>query len=105
MSVRATGRYLRFSARKGKLIADLIRGKRVEDAVNVLKFTPKAAAGQVAKVLDSAVANASQDQSVNVDNLVVKEIFVDQGPTMRRFMVSLRWDETFRSQWEIPLVA
>ena len=86
MAAKAKGMYLRFSSRKGRLVADMIRGKRVEEALNLLKFTPKMAARHIRKVVDSAVANAGQKEGVNVDNLVVKEIFIDQGPTMRRFM-------------------
>jgi len=86
MAAKAKAKYLRLSSRKGKLISDMIRGKPVEEALNILRFTPKKAAREIEKVVKSAVANADQDPAMNVDNLVVKRIFVDQGPTMRRFM-------------------
>ena len=67
------------------LAADLIRGKKSEEALNLLSFTPKAAAKIVLKLLKSAVANATQ-KKIDVDRLYVKTVTVDQGPTMKRFM-------------------
>jgi len=66
-------------------VADLIRGKGSEEALNILTFTKKAAARIVIKLLKSAIANATQKKSVDVDRLYVKKITVDQGPTMKRF--------------------
>ena len=68
-----------------RLVADLVRGKKVEDALNILMFTPKGSAPVIAKLLKSAVANAGQKEGVDVDTLVVKRIAVDEGPTMKRF--------------------
>jgi len=85
METVAAGKYLRISASKARLVAHLIRGKKVEDALNILAFTPKAASPLIAKVLHSAIANAGQKKGVNVDTLVVKKILVDEGPTMKRF--------------------
>ena len=79
-------RYLRMTARKVRLVASLIRGKQVEQALHTLNFTSKAAALPVARLLKSAVANASQKQGVNVDKLYVKSIFVDGGPSTKRFL-------------------
>jgi large subunit ribosomal protein L22 len=85
MEARAVAKYLRISPRKVRLNADLIRGKRVEDALNLLSHTPKAGAKVVSKVVQSALANAGQDKSIDVDTLFVKTIFVNQGPTLKRF--------------------
>jgi len=85
METVARAKYIRISAQKVRLVADLIRGKKVEDALNLLMFTPKSSAPVIAKVLKSAVANAGQRQGVDVDTLVVKRITVDEGPTMKRF--------------------
>ncbi len=85
MEARAIAKYLRVSSRKVRLNADLIRGKRVEEAINLLSHTPKAGAKLVSKVVQSALANARQDKSIDVDTLFVKTIFVNQGPTLKRF--------------------
>lgn len=81
-------RFLRMSPRKLSLVASLIRGKPVEAALNILKFTKRAAALPVEKLIKSAVANATDlsKGQVDVDTLYVKTISVDQGPTQRRFM-------------------
>jgi large subunit ribosomal protein L22 len=72
--------------RKARLVADLIRGKRSEDALNILTFTKKAAAKILIKLLKSAIANATQKKkTIDIDRLFVKKITVDQGPTMKRF--------------------
>ena len=84
MEARAVAKYLRISPRKVRLNAYLIRGKRVEDALNLLTLTPKAGAKVVSKVVQSALANAGQDKSIDVDTLFVKSIFVNQGPTLKR---------------------
>jgi len=67
------------------LVADLVRGKRSEEALNILNFTKKAAAKILIKLLKSAIANATQKKTVDIDRLYVKQIMVDQGPTMKRF--------------------
>jgi large subunit ribosomal protein L22 len=85
MEARAIAKYLRVSPRKVRLNADLIRGKRVEEAINLLSHTPKAGAKLVSKVVQSALANARQDKSIDVDTLFVKTIYVNQGPTLKRF--------------------
>ncbi|MCP3144624.1 50S ribosomal protein L22 [Pyxidicoccus xibeiensis] len=81
-------RFLRMSPRKISTVAALIRGKPVEAALNILKFTKRAAAKPVEKLIKSAVANATDKSKgqVDVDTLYVKTISVDQGPTQRRFM-------------------
>src|SRR5512139_1414589 len=85
MEVKAKLRFVRVGPRKAQLVADLIRGKGSEEALNILTFTKKAAAKTVIKLLKSALANANQ-KKVDVDHLYVKKITVDQGPTMKRFM-------------------
>jgi large subunit ribosomal protein L22 len=85
VEVKARAKFIRTSPRKARMVTDLIRGKGVEEALNVLAFTKKAPAKIVAKLLKSAVANADQMRSVNVDTLFIKQITVDQGPTMKRF--------------------
>lgn len=85
MEVTARLRYLRGSAQKVRLVANLIRGKGVQEAVNLLQVTNKAAAKPVEKLLKSAIANAeNREDHVDVDRLYVKEIFVDGGPTFKR---------------------
>jgi len=85
METVAVAKYIRMSPQKIRLVADLIRGKKVEDALNLLSFTPKASAPLISKLLKSAVANAGQKKGVDVDTLIVKSILVDEGPTMKRF--------------------
>jgi large subunit ribosomal protein L22 len=86
MEVQAKLRFLRGSPRKVRLVADLIRGKGVQDAVNILHFTNKHAAKDIEKLLKSAIANAeNRDEPMDVDRLFVKEVFVDPGPSMKRF--------------------
>jgi large subunit ribosomal protein L22 len=79
----AKHRFARISARKVRLIADLVRGRDVQDALNILKFTPNRAAPMLSKVLTSAVANANEAEA-DVESLVVQEIRVDEGPVMKR---------------------
>ena len=78
--------YGRLSPQKSRLIADLVRGKSVQETLNILKFSPNKAAEVVAKLVSSAVANAEQKGVDDVDRLFVKEITVDGGPVLRRFM-------------------
>ena len=82
--MRAKLRYLRVAPRKARLVVDLVRGKNVAEAINILTFTRRAASEPVRKVIESAIANA-ESADANVDRLFVEQIFVDEGPTMRRF--------------------
>ena len=82
---KAIARTVRIAPRKVRLVVDLIRGKQVGEAVAILRHTPKAASPVVEKVLKSAVANAEHNYELDVNNLVVSEIFVDEGPTLKRF--------------------
>jgi len=81
-------RYLRIAPRKVRAVVDTVRGQPVEQALATLRYTPKAAAKPVAKLIRSAIANAEQkaNGNVDIDRLYVKTIMVDQGPTLRRFM-------------------
>jgi large subunit ribosomal protein L22 len=85
METQATARYIRISPRKAKYVADLIKGKKVEEALDILTFTPRKASSIISRVLKSAVANASQNESIDVDTLYIKRIFVDGGPILKRF--------------------
>ena len=83
---RAKASYVRISPQRAMDIMDLIRGKKAEEAVNILTFTPKKAATITLKVLRSAIANASQkDKEAEVDKLIVKKAYVGQGPVLKRF--------------------
>jgi large subunit ribosomal protein L22 len=86
MEVKAITRMARVSPRKVRLVVDQIRGCRVEDALNVLRFTPKRSAAIVAKTLRAAIANAENTQNVDVDRLYVKQIMVDEAGMWKRFM-------------------
>ncbi len=85
MESRAQAKMVRISSRKVKLVIDLIRGKDVGEAFAILKLTPKAASPIVEKVLKSAVANAEHNYNMDVENLYVKEVYVGEGPTLKRF--------------------
>jgi len=85
METRAVAKYVRISPRKVRLVIDQVRGKRVEEALNMLTFAPQKAAGIVKKVIQSAVANAEQNDNVDVDSLYIKKIYADEGPTLKRF--------------------
>jgi large subunit ribosomal protein L22 len=82
---RSVVRGVRLSVDKGRLVADLIRGKKVDQALNILSFTQKKAAGIVKKALDSAIANAEHNDGADIDELFVKSIYVEQGTTLKRF--------------------
>lgn len=85
MEVKARVKFIRTAPRKARMVTELVKGKGVGDALNILAFTKKAPAKIVAKLLRSAVANADQMKNIDVDTLFIKEITVDQGPTMKRF--------------------
>ena len=85
METKAIVRGVRLSADKGRLVADLVRGKRVDQALNILAFTQKKAAGIIKKALESAIANAEHNDGADIDELKVKTIYVEQGTTLKRF--------------------
>ena len=86
MAVKAELKYLRVSPQKARLVADLVRGKNLDQAIQIAKFTRKKAAQPLLKLLKSAEANADQMGNVDIDNLYVKTIRVDCGPTLKRMM-------------------
>ena len=85
MRPRAVARYVRISSRKVRIVIDLIRGKKVDEALAILKFTPKSASPVVEKLLKSAIANAEY-KGMNRDSLYVAAVYADQGPTLKRMM-------------------
>jgi len=82
---KAHAKFVRIAPRKAQLVADLIRGKQVGEAIAILRHTPKAASPIIEKLLNSAIANASHNYEMNVNNLVVSAVYANQGPTMKRF--------------------
>ena len=84
LEARAILRYARISSRKVKIVADLIRGKKVDEALALVKFTPKASSEIREKLLKSAIANAENNHGMNRGNLIVSEIYANQGPTLKR---------------------
>ena len=86
MEVKAIAKFIRVSPRKTRIVAKNVVGKPVEDAMNILKFTPQKGAEVIRAVMRSALANAENNANMNVDALVVKEVIVNEGPTWKRFM-------------------
>ncbi len=90
--VKAVVKTVRIAPRKSRLVIDLVRGKSVDEALAIVKFTPKAASPVIEKLIKSAVANAvhknetHEDFNVDVNNLYIKEAYVDEGPTLKRFL-------------------
>jgi large subunit ribosomal protein L22 len=85
METRASVRGVRLSVDKGRLVADMIRGKKVDQAISILNFTPKKAALIIRKAVESAVANAEHNDGADIDELKIKSIYVEQGATLKRF--------------------
>ena len=85
MISKATGRFIRMSPQKARLVVDLIRGKDVNEALMVLKFTNKRATREIEKVVKSAVANATEkSENIDVDNLFIEQCFINEGPRLKR---------------------
>jgi large subunit ribosomal protein L22 len=85
LEARAHANMIRIAPRKAQLVVDLIRGKKVGEAIAILRHTPKAASPIVEKLLNSAIANAEHNYSMDVNKLVITQAYVNQGPTMKRF--------------------
>jgi large subunit ribosomal protein L22 len=85
METKAIVRGVRLSSDKGRLVADMIRGKKVDHALNILTFTQKKAAGIIKKALESAIANAEHNDGADIDALKVTSIYVEQGTVLKRF--------------------
>lgn len=86
MEARAELKYARISARKAKIVLDLIKGKSVKEAEAILKYTNKAASSMILKILKSATANATNNHNMNETKLVVADVVANQGPTLKRIM-------------------
>jgi len=84
MEAKAVAKFVRVSPRKTRLVAENIKGKGVEDALNILRFTPKKSAEILSKVLFSAISNAEQMPGVDVDSLIVDTVMINEGPTWKR---------------------
>ena len=85
METKASLRGVHLSAQKGRLIADLIRGKKVDQALDILSFTPKKGAAIIKQVLESAIANAEHNDGADIDELKVSSIYVEKGTFMKRY--------------------
>ena len=85
METKASLRGARISAQKGRLVADMIRGKPVDQAMNILAFTPKKGAALIKKLLESAIANAEHNDGADIDALKVKKVHVERGAVLKRF--------------------
>jgi large subunit ribosomal protein L22 len=90
MEVRAVSKYVRISPAKVRMVVDAVKGKPVEAGLNTLKFMPQKAASLVEKTIRSAVANAEQNADLDIDQLVIRNIIADQGPTLKRFRARAR---------------
>lgn len=86
MEAKAVARFLRVSPRRARQIVNMIRGKEVEEALAILRFTPTKAAAMIEKVVKSAVANAEHNFDMNTNRLYIAKTYVDQGPTIKRIM-------------------
>ncbi|MFP3912011.1 MAG: 50S ribosomal protein L22 [Desulfobacteraceae bacterium] len=85
METRAVAKFTRISPQKVRLVMDQVRGKRVEEALNLLMFAPQRGARIIRKLVSSAVANAEENAGLDVDTLYIKRIYADQGPTLKRW--------------------
>lgn len=85
MEVKATLNFARIGCQKARLVADVVRGKDVNEAIRSLTFMKQKGAGLIKKLIESAVANAENKKTIDIDNLIVKSIQVDMGPSMKRF--------------------
>jgi large subunit ribosomal protein L22 len=90
MEVKAIARHVRISPQKVRMLADAIKGKPVDKAMDMLRFMPQKSAGIVEKVLRSAVSNADQKPDIDIDTLIVGNLLVDCGPTLKRFKARAR---------------
>jgi len=84
MEARAVMKMVRVSPKKARVVVDQIRGKDINEALRILRFSPKKAARYVLKTLESAIANAENNHDMDVDSLFIKEIYVDEGPSLKR---------------------
>ncbi len=85
MEARAQAKMIRVAPQKARLVVDLVRGKQVKEALGILEYTNKSATPAIIKVVKSAAANAVNNENAEEENLYIKEIYVDEGPTLKRF--------------------
>lgn len=85
VEAKAVARYIRISPRKVRYVADLVRGKKVDEAMSILRFTRRGASRVVQKVLASAIANATENHNMDEPKLYISRVYVDEGPTLKRF--------------------
>lgn len=85
MEIKSSARFVRIAPQKVRLVGDMIKGKLFDDALNILSMTNKKAAGIVLKLLKAGAANAEAKEEIDIDSLYVKNVLVDQGPTLKRF--------------------
>lgn len=106
MDVKSTAKTLRIPPRKARLVLDIIRGKNVEEAAAILKFTPNYAAGVIGKILKSAIANATNNHELNAEKLYVKACYADEGVVLKRYMPRAkgRADEIMKRTSHITVV-
>ena len=90
MEARATAKMIRIAPRKTRLVVDLVRGKQVEEALAILEYTNKRVSPAVSKVIKSAASNAVNNQMMDAEKLAIKEIYVDEGPTLKRFIAKAK---------------
>jgi len=90
MEARATAKMIRIAPRKTRLVVDLIRGKQVEEALAILEYTNKKASPAVTKVVKSAASNAVNNYSMDAEKLIIKEVYVDEGPTLKRYIAKAK---------------
>ena len=106
MEVSAKLKGAQISAQKARLVADQVRGRHVDEALDLLEFSPKKASKLIKKLLDSAIANAENNEGADVDELVISSIFVDEGRTMKRLRPRAkgRADRIFKRSCHITLM-
>jgi large subunit ribosomal protein L22 len=86
MEIHAAAKFVRISPRKMRLLMDQVRGRKIEEAIDILSFAPQRGAHILKKLINSAVANAEQNSDVDVDSLHIKRVYADEGPTLKRWM-------------------
>lgn len=86
MEARAIAKFIRVSPRKARMVVDLIRGKKLDEALAILRYTPNKATDAVTKVVKSAAANAEHNYEMDRDELIISAVFIDQGPSLKRMM-------------------
>ena len=106
MEVSAKLKGAQISAQKARLVADQVRGRHVDEALDLLEFSPKKASKLIKKLLDSAIANAENNEGADVDELVISSVFVDEGRTMKRLRPRAkgRADRIFKRSCHITLI-